>query len=135
MTDELLADATLAAIARAHGGRTAAQVGRTRPREPNDRGLFFGVLRRFPTRAALARQAERSGSSLWRPSPSSYHARQVVLRWHLQRGVTPIPKASAQKRIAENQDVFGFELGAREMAAIDALNRDQFALFDADELA
>ena len=35
-------------------------------------------------------------------------AAQAILRWHLQRGITPIPKASSRKRIAENADVFSF---------------------------
>eukprot|EP00588_Corethron_pennatum_P005864 CAMPEP_0194285428 /NCGR_PEP_ID=MMETSP0169-20130528/30149_1 /TAXON_ID=218684 /ORGANISM="Corethron pennatum, Strain L29A3" /LENGTH=359 /DNA_ID=CAMNT_0039031543 /DNA_START=72 /DNA_END=1151 /DNA_ORIENTATION=+ len=62
-------------------------------------------------------------------------AAQVILRWHLQRDITPIPKASSKKRIEENQNVYDFSLTAIEMEAIAALNRDQFALFDADELA
>ena len=60
---------------------------------------------------------------------------QVALRWSLQRGITPIPKASSKKRIAENLDVFDFELTSEEMRAINSLNRDQFVLFDADDLA
>ncbi|MGI9822030.1 aldo/keto reductase [Agromyces sp. Marseille-Q5079] len=49
---------------------------------------------------------------------------QVVLRWHLQQGRIVIPKSVTPHRIAENFDVFGFELGADELAAIDALDRD-----------
>ena len=60
---------------------------------------------------------------------------QVILRWHLQRGLTPIPKASGKVHIRENFDVFGFELSTDQMARIDALDRGQFALFDADALA
>jgi len=62
-------------------------------------------------------------------------AAQVILRWHLQRDITPIPKASSKKRIEENHNVYDFSLTAIEMEAIAALNRDQFAIFDADELA
>ena len=62
-------------------------------------------------------------------------AAQVCLRWHLQRGLTPIPKASSKVHLAENAACFDFELSAAEMAAIKQLNRDQFALFDADVLA
>ncbi|NUT32749.1 MAG: aldo/keto reductase [Hamadaea sp.] len=47
---------------------------------------------------------------------------QVVLRWHLQQGVVAIPKSVTPARIAENIDVFGFELGPDEMAAIGALD-------------
>jgi 2,5-diketo-D-gluconate reductase A len=46
---------------------------------------------------------------------------QVVIRWHLQNGCIVIPKSSKASRIAENFDVFGFELSGDEMAAIDAL--------------
>ncbi|WOP17380.1 aldo/keto reductase [Raineyella sp. LH-20] len=49
---------------------------------------------------------------------------QVVLRWHLQQGRVVIPKSVRPARIAENLDVFGFELSADELAAIDALERD-----------
>ncbi|MBB2948868.1 diketogulonate reductase-like aldo/keto reductase [Actinoplanes lutulentus] len=47
---------------------------------------------------------------------------QVMLRWHLQQGRSVIPKSTNPKRIAENFDVFGFDLTAEELAAIDALD-------------
>jgi diketogulonate reductase-like aldo/keto reductase len=43
---------------------------------------------------------------------------QIVLRWHTQLGVVPIPKSGNPARQRENLDVFGFALGPREMAAI-----------------
>jgi 2,5-diketo-D-gluconate reductase A len=48
-------------------------------------------------------------------------AAQVMLRWHLQAGRSAIPKSVKPARIAENFDVFGFELSGEQMAAIDAL--------------
>jgi methylglyoxal/glyoxal reductase len=48
---------------------------------------------------------------------------QVALRWLLQHGVTAIPKSIHRERIAENADVFDFELSEREMAGIDSLDR------------
>ena len=45
---------------------------------------------------------------------------QVVLRWHTQSGVVPIPKSADPDRQRENLDVFGFELTEEEMAAISA---------------
>lgn len=49
---------------------------------------------------------------------------QVVLRWMLQRGVVAIPKSVTPSRIAENADLYGFELSADEMATINAMDRD-----------
>jgi diketogulonate reductase-like aldo/keto reductase len=47
---------------------------------------------------------------------------QVLLRWQLQHGRSAIPKSTNPGRIAENFDVFGFELTAGEMARIDGLD-------------
>lgn len=49
---------------------------------------------------------------------------QVVLRWHLQQGRIVIPKSVTPARIAQNLDVFNFELSDAELAAVDALDRD-----------
>jgi diketogulonate reductase-like aldo/keto reductase len=46
---------------------------------------------------------------------------QVMLRWHLQQGRSAIPKSTNPSRIAENFDVFDFELTAAQLTAIDAL--------------
>ncbi|MET4097463.1 aldo/keto reductase [Arthrobacter sp. UYCu712] len=47
---------------------------------------------------------------------------QVMLRWHLQQGRSAIPKSTNPARIAENFDVFNFDLSSDELAAIDALD-------------
>jgi diketogulonate reductase-like aldo/keto reductase len=47
---------------------------------------------------------------------------QVMLRWHLQQGRSVIPKSTNPSRIAENFDVFDFELTSDELARIDALD-------------
>ena len=49
-------------------------------------------------------------------------AAQVMLRWHLQEGRSAIPKSVKPKRVAENFDVFDFELTREQVAAIDALD-------------
>ena len=50
---------------------------------------------------------------------------QVMLRWHLQQGRSVIPKSTKPHRIAENFDVFDFELTDDQLRAIDALDTDQ----------
>ena len=56
-------------------------------------------------------------------------AAQVVLRWHLQRGVVVIPKSVRPERMRENIDVFDFALSAEEMVRISALDQKQSAFF------
>ena len=56
---------------------------------------------------------------------ASAHAKtpaQVMLRWGLQHGRSVIPKSTKPSRIAENINVFDFELSTDEMAAIDSLD-------------
>jgi diketogulonate reductase-like aldo/keto reductase len=53
---------------------------------------------------------------------------QVMLRWNLQHGVAPIPKAYREDHQRENLDVFDFELDAADMGDLDALNESYSAL-------
>ena len=48
---------------------------------------------------------------------------QVVLRWHLEHGITVIPKSAHPERIAANFDLFSFSLSTDEVASIDDLSR------------
>jgi len=61
---------------------------------------------------AIAAAAESHGKS-----PA-----QVVIRWHLQNGIIVFPKSNSAERIAQNFDVFDFELTDDEVASIDALD-------------
>ncbi len=47
---------------------------------------------------------------------------QVMLRWGLQQGRSVIPKSTRPSRIAENLDVFDFQLSAEQLAQIDGLD-------------
>ena len=56
-------------------------------------------------------------------------AAQVILRWHLQRGVVVIPKSTHIERMEENFRVFDFKLSSEDMAAISALDKKQSSFF------
>jgi 2,5-diketo-D-gluconate reductase A len=58
---------------------------------------------------------------------------QVVLRWHIQLGLVAIPRSSNPGRIAENIDIFDFELTEQEMTKITALDRGESEVTDSDE--
>jgi diketogulonate reductase-like aldo/keto reductase len=60
---------------------------------------------------------------------------QVILRWNLQRGITPIPKASSDQHIQENLKVFDFELADGDMRDIKELERAEFIVMDDEKLA
>jgi 2,5-diketo-D-gluconate reductase A len=60
----------------------------------------------------LAEVAERHGRT----------SAQVLLRWNLQRGTVPLPKANRRAHLHENLQVFDFELSAQDMRALDGLN-------------
>ncbi|MCL2022720.1 MAG: aldo/keto reductase [Betaproteobacteria bacterium] len=51
-------------------------------------------------------------------------AAQVVLRWHIERGLIVIPRSKNPAHIAENIRIFDFELSKDDMAAISGLNRN-----------
>ena len=54
---------------------------------------------------------------------------QVMLRWHIQRGVVVIPKSTHKERMEENFQVFDFALTDEDMLAISALDKGESAFF------
>lgn len=54
---------------------------------------------------------------------------QVILRWHLQRGIVVIPKSTHKERMEENFNVFDFKLSDGDMAKISELDRNESSFF------
>ena len=54
----------------------------------------------------------------------------VILRWLAQRGVVAIPKSVRKERLAENFNIFDFELSAADMEAIKTLDTNASSFFD-----
>ncbi|MFC4124612.1 aldo/keto reductase [Nocardia rhizosphaerae] len=71
--------------------------------------LGQGTLLDNPTIVTLAKELDRTPA-------------QVIIRWHLQLGNIVIPKSVTPSRIAENFDVFSFELDSQAMAVINRLD-------------
>lgn len=57
---------------------------------------------------------------------------QVVLRWHIQNGVIPVPRSTNINRLASNINVFDFSLTEEEMKIIDAININSRLRYDPD---
>lgn len=60
---------------------------------------------------------------------------QVMLRWHIQRGVVVIPKTTHHERMVENLNVFDFALSAEDMAAIAILDKNESSFFSHNDPA
>ena len=82
--------------------------------------LMQGGLLEEPTLVEIAKKYNKSTA-------------QVIIRWDIQTGVVTIPKSTKAHRIAENADVFDFELTQEDMDKINALNQDQRQFADPDE--
>lgn len=60
---------------------------------------------------------------------------QTIIRWHLQHDLIVIPKSVNPSRIAENMDVYDFELSFEDMKNIDALNLNERTGKDPDNFS
>jgi methylglyoxal/glyoxal reductase len=50
---------------------------------------------------------------------------QIILRWNMQKGIAVIPKSANRSRIAENADIFDFEISDNDMNLIDNLDENR----------
>jgi 2,5-diketo-D-gluconate reductase A len=78
-----------------------------------------GELLQHPVLLSIAEQLERTPA-------------QVVLRWHVQNGLVPIPKSKDPERMRQNLAVFDFELSPEHLAAIEPLSLGPDAGVDSD---
>jgi len=76
-------------------------------------------LLRDPVILEIARHHDRS-------------AAQVVLRWHIQLGLSAVPKSAKAQRMLENIEVYDFALSDAEVAALSALDRGEEFADDSD---
>jgi 2,5-diketo-D-gluconate reductase A len=53
---------------------------------------------------------------------------QILLRWNLQHGTVPLPKANRKEHLEENLNVFDFRIDVQDMAALDGLNEQYSSL-------
>lgn len=74
-----------------------------------------------PTEPALLEDKQlKAIADRYKKSPA-----QIILRWHIQRGVTCIPKSVTPSRIEENLQVFDFSLSEVDMSLINSFNRNE----------
>ena len=60
---------------------------------------------------------------------------QVILRWNVQQGVIVIPKSVHKKRMAENLDIWDFELDAEDLDKISELDKDCPSMLDTRKIS
>lgn len=84
---------------------------------------------------ALARNDDRlRNEKILNVLSEKYHKShgQIILKWHVQRGIIPVFRSASPKRIAGNLDLDSFELTPQEVEAISALNLDSRLRYDPD---
>ena len=87
---------------------------------PQAWGPFSEAQKDIFNQKTLARIAGRHGKT----------TAQVILRWHLQRGIPTIPKTVRREHMAENLDVFDFTLTEREMEDIAGMDIGHSEIID-----
>lgn len=97
----------------------------------NDKGIH--VMAYTP----LARNDDRLRSNLiLRGIAKKYNKTiyQIILKWDVQNGLTPIPRSSNVGRNRQNFEIFDFELTDEEMKSIDSININSRLRYDSDNL-
>ena len=75
-------------------------------------------------RAALRARGRRAGAAV------RAHPRPVLLRWHIELGLVPVPKSEDPQRLRENIAVFDFTLTPEDVARLSALDRGDELVLD-----
>lgn len=88
--------------------------------QPEAWGPFAEGKNGLFTNGVLQPIAEKHGKSI----------AQVVLRWLTDRGIVAIPKSVRKERMAQNFDIFDFDLDAGDLEAIAKLDQNASAFFD-----
>jgi diketogulonate reductase-like aldo/keto reductase len=78
----------------------------------------------------ITEQAVKELAEKYRRSPA-----QIVLRWDIQHKVVTIPKSTHSDRIAENANIFDFELSQEDMKTLDALDEGKRSGPDPDNFS
>ncbi len=76
-------------------------------------------MRELPEVIALAERVERTPA-------------QVLLRWHVQQGIVPVPRSSKPNQLQQNLALFDFEIPESDMTMLAALDRGESAARDSD---
>jgi 2,5-diketo-D-gluconate reductase A len=97
-------------------------------REHADRGIVTEAWSPLAQGAALQEPAITEIAEAHDRTPG-----QVVLRWHVQLGNVVFPKSLTPERLAQNIDIWDFELSDDEMERIEALDRGERTGLDPDQ--
>jgi diketogulonate reductase-like aldo/keto reductase len=84
--------------------------------------LAHGYIKDDPILAKIAQKYDKSVT-------------QVMIRWCIDKGLIPLPKAVSHDHIQQNFDVFDFKLGTNDLQEIAKINRDLRTCWDPTHIA
>jgi len=99
-------------------------------REPNLEQLRAWVIARLKLRPHRWQELHDAVRPEWSLEKHGKTVAQVILRWLTQRNIIVIPKSVRRARMAENFDIFNFELAQEDMDAIRQLDSGTSLFFD-----